>query len=197
VRVPFTTGRLSVYDSTGALLASPTQQRGGSAMVGGEARLRVAGPVSLVATGIYSPAGDDWFFPSDTTSSAAEDYGVRFREEMLLGRAGLSFRFVAPREKGDRHPAVSTELVLAGGMVRELETTHPAVSVGFQGAMALGGAVDVVLGIDDYVVLWDRRTFEPQIGSVLRYYLPDAQGVRMGYSTSNVLALRAGLSLRL
>jgi hypothetical protein len=198
VRAPFSTGRVAVYDSAGALLATPSQQRNGNPLVGGEARLRLAGPVSLVVTGVYSRAGEDWFVSPDSTGSVSAGHGVRYREETLMGRAGLSLHFASRPDRWGDAPTFSTELVLAGAEVRELRTNHPALSVGFQGALAVGPVLDVVLGIDDYLVMWDKDAFEPQLGSVFqRSYLPTASDVRMRYDASNLLTLRAGLSLRL
>ena len=198
VRAPFNTGRVAVFDSAGALLATPTQQRNGNPLFGGEARLRLVGPVSLVATGVYSRAGEDWFFSPDSTGSVAPRQGVRYREETLMGRAGLSFHFASPPDRWGDGPAFSTELVVAGAEVRELRTNHPAVSIGFQGGLVLGRHFDLSVGIDDYIVMWDKGAFEPQLGSVFqRTYLPEAAGVRMQYGATNLLTLRTGLSLRL
>jgi hypothetical protein len=197
VRVPYNTGFLTLLDRDGEPIFSATEQRGGNALLGADAEIRVAGPLSLLVGGVFTQTGNsDFFVDRSPGFGDSIDFRVRFSDETLFARAGASVRFQAPRLPGQTRPSPATDLFAAAGLVRRLETNHPAVNFGFKGAFPLNEAgLEFVVGVEDYFVFWDHDALEPVMADLLR---PSEAPVRVDflYDTSNVLLLRAGLSLR-
>lgn len=197
VRVPYNTGFVTLYDAGGEPLFSATEQRGGSALLGADAEVHLVGPLSLLVGGIFTQTGDsDFFLDRSPGFGDSIDFRVSFSDETLFARAGASLRLQEPRRPGETRANPATDLFAAAGLVRRLETNHPAVNFGFKGAFPLNRAgLEVVVGLEDFFVFWDNDALTPVMAELLR---PSAEPVQLDflYDTSNVLLLRAGLSLR-
>lgn len=196
-RVPYNTGFVTLSDLDGETLFSVSEQRGGAPLIGADAELRLAGPLHLLVGGIFTRTGiSDFFVDRSPGFRDSTELSVRFSDETLFARAGLSARFQAAPRAGESRPGPATDLFAAGGVVRRLETDHPAVNVGFRGAFPLARpGVEVVVGVEDFFVFWDNDALVPVMADVLR---PTEDPVRLDflYDTSHVVLLRAGLSLR-
>ena len=193
VRAPFTSA-VSVFVPGGGY--GVRQERSGSALLGVDARLRLRGPIDLVGGGVYSRTGQLDYFVNDTVFfGQAPDHSTQFNDAMWFAKLGLSARFEHPRSITDSHAGPSTDLVAAAAVVRELGELYPALNLGFQGSLPIAPRVDFMLGLDDYLVFWDRDRLTPPIASVISRFETDLDGVVLNYSTSNIVHLRAGVSV--
>lgn len=196
-RASFTLGESLVYDTVGRPVLLPRQERGGAPILGAEARVRVAGPVALVAAAIVGRTGRSEYFVSDTAFGDPPDAVRVYPGNTLLGRAGLSVRFQHRQEVGEDRPRATTDVSFGGAVVRELRTTHPALNFGFQGAIPVGQRLEFVLGLEDYLVFWRQGALQRESRDVLgKAYQTRFGEIEPLYDTSNLLTLRAGVSLR-
>jgi hypothetical protein len=192
VRAPYTS-TVSVFASGGGYAAR--QERSGSALLGVDARLRLRGPIGLVGGGVYSRTGQVHYFVTDTIFGQAPDWRTQFADAMWFAKLGLSARFERARSITDTRPTPATDLVVAAAAVRELDEIYPALNLGFQGSLPLAPKVEFMLGLDDYLVFWDRDRLTPPISSVIGRFETDLDRVVLNYSTSNIVQLRAGVSV--
>jgi hypothetical protein len=193
VRAPFT-GAVSVFVPGGGYGAR--QERSGSALVGADARVRLRGPIGLVAGGVYSRTGQLQYFVADTIFGQAPDWRTQSNDAMWFAKLGLSARFERPRSITDTRPRPATDLVAAAAVVREFGERYPALNLGFQGSLPVAPRVEFMLGVDDYLVFWDRNRLTPPIASAIARFETDLDRVVLNYSTSNIVQLRAGLSVQ-
>lgn len=203
VRVPFVTGEMAGVDSLGRELFYLREKRGGNPILGIEGRAWIAGPLSLVAAGVYSQGGDREFFATDTIFGQVPDILVRSGSNVLFARIGASARIEPQRELVQTGPRPSTDLFAGLALVRELEANSPALNLGFSGVLPVGRGVAFTLGLEDYFVFWNRQALQGRFTDRFRglsgareagYDRTDM--VHLFYDTSNILLLRAGVSLR-
>lgn len=196
-RVSYNTGFVAVLDAEGAPLYSTTERRGGGALLGLDAEMRLVGPLSVLAGATYSPGGiSSYYLGREPGFRDTADFRVRFTEETLFARAGLSMRLQAPPRVGETRPRPATDLFAAAGLMRQFESEHPAANFGFKGSYpVLTRGLEVVVGIEDYLVFWDEDAISPLLADVLRPS-EDPVGIDLLYDTSNVVLVRAGLAFR-
>lgn len=197
VRVPYGTGYVTLVDPDGTPLFSVTERRGGNALLGLDAEVRVAGPIHVLIGGIYSRTGISEFYRErEAGFRDTADFRVRFDDETLFARLGASARFGTPLQAGEARRGPATDLFAAAGLVRQLNTSHPAVNAGFKGAFPVGrDGLEFVVGLEDFLVFWNQDALAPVFSDLLRP-ADDPVGVQILYDTSHVLLLRAGLTLR-
>lgn len=193
VRAPFTGGFVGVETADQSFLVR--QDRGGNALLGVEARVRLRGALSLAAAGVYSQSGEVHYFLSDTIFDQGPDWLATSSDAMWFARVGPSLRVEAPRELGAARARPSTDLTAGIAVAHEFGANHPALSVGFQGSLPVGRRAEFVLGLEDYLVFWRGDALEPAIAGTLRVFEPGVDAVALHYRTSNVLHLRIGLSV--
>jgi hypothetical protein len=191
-RAPFTSA-VSVFVPGGGYGAR--QERSGSALLGVDARLRVRGPIGVVGGGVYSRTGQLQYFVTDTILGQAPDWSTQSNDAMWFAKLGLSARFESPRSITDSRARPATDLVAAAAVVREFDELYPALNLGFQGSLPVAPRVEFMLGLDDYLVFWDRDRLTPPIASVVGRFETDLDRVVLNYSTSNIFQLRAGVSV--
>ena len=195
VRAPFGGGFASVFVPSGGFLVR--QDRTGSPLIGVDAKLHLRGRVSLLAGGLYTQTGQAQYFLSDTTFSQGPDWISQSSDPMWFGKLGLSARFDAPRSITDTRRRPSTELFAAAALVREFEELHPGLNFGFQGSLPMGSGVDLVLGVEDYLVFWNEERLAPAVAGIVQgFQEEEVQGVLLHYSTSNIFQLHLGVSLK-
>src|SRR5690606_15398500 len=125
VRVPYNTGFVSLLDAEGDPVLSASERRGGGALLGLDAEVRLTGPLSLLAGGAYTPAGTSgYYLGREPGFGDAADLRVRFTDETLFARAALSMRFQTPPRAGDTRARPATDLFAGAGMVRQFGTEH-------------------------------------------------------------------------
>lgn len=173
------------------------QERSGSAAIGGDAALRLWGPISLVAGGTYTKTGEVRYFEPDTAVDRYPDLVYSISDAMWFGKLGLSARFESPRSLTDLRRRPSTDLFVAAAAVREFDDLHPALNFGFQGALAAAPGVEVVAGVEDYLVFWRHRELTARVGGILQdlYADEEVERVDLHYAFSNILKLRVGARL--
>lgn len=173
------------------------QERSGSAAIGGEAALRVWGPLSVLAGGTYTRTGEVRYFEPDTTAIRFPNLVYSSGDRMLFGKVGLSARFEGQRSLADLRRRPSADLFVAAAVVEEFDDLHPALNFGFQGAIAAAPGVEVLLGLEDYLVFWDYPELTYRIGGILDDLYPgqDVRSVQLHYGLSNILQLRVGARL--
>ncbi len=195
--MPYNTGFVSVVDAEGRPVYSVTERRGGGALLGLDASLRVAGPLAVVVGGSYGPAGiSSYYVDRDPGFRDTADFRVRFTGETIFARAGLSLRLQGSSEAGEARLRPATDLFAGAGMVRQLGGNHPAANFGFRGAFPLARrGMEFTVGLEDYLVFWDEETLAPRMADLLR---PSEEpvGAELLYDTSSVLLVRAGFSFR-
>ena len=201
VRAPFTTGQLLVWNDAGAPVFWGREQHGGSPALGAQLAVPLVGPLNLMVEGIYSDAGRSEFFYPDTAWSGAPDLTVNISGTMLMARAGLGLHFERAAGINSVRPGASTDLVVGVGGVRYFDGNHPALNFGFDGSLPITPVLDFRVGIEDFLVFWDRSTL--QAGLSQRFYdilgnsAGDAYIADVRYDTSNLFVLRAGFGLHL
>ena len=195
VRAPFGGGFASVFVPSGGFLVR--QERTGSPVLGVDAKLRLRGPLSLVAGGVYSQTGQVQYFLSDTTFSQPADWISQSTDPMWFGKLGLAARFERARSITDTRRGPSTDLFAAAAVVREFEELHPALNLGFEGALPMARGVELVVGLEDYLVFWDQDRLAPAVADIVQgFQEEEIEGVVLHYSTSNIFQLHLGVSLR-
>ena len=195
VRVPFGGGLASVFVPGGGFLVR--QDRTGSPLLGVDAQLRLRGRVSLLAGGVYSQTGQVQYFLTDTTFFQGPDWVAESTDPMWFGKLGLAARFERARSITDTRRGPSTDLFAAAAVVREFEEIHPAVNFGFRGSFPMARGVELVVGLEDYLVFWDQEKLSPAITDIVQGFQEDeVEGVVLHYSTSNIFQLHLGVSLK-
>jgi hypothetical protein len=194
VRAPFGGGFVSAFTPTDTFVVR--QDRAGSPLLGMDAKLHLRGPVSLVAGGVYSQVGEVQFFLSDTTFFQSPDWISGSTDPMWFGKLGLAAHFERERSITETSRRPSTDLFAAAAAVREFGYVHPAVNVGFQGSFPLAGAVELVVGVEDYLVFWRGSGIGPEIAERVSRRDPRVNAVQLHFSTSNVFQLHLGASLK-
>ncbi len=210
VRVPYSTGDYYVFGASGAQYRL-TEERAGGVSLGANVEARVAGPLSVVVGAAYAPAEEDvlsFESPGSEVSQLTIDGGA-----MMMAKAGLSYRLNDPNPDNRRfHP--SGAITIAPGMVwtdpdniegapNEVNrrSRHPALNLGFDALMRLGGSRNVALqfGVEDYITFWDTDAFRgrDQIINALRFQEEDGVAIDYDYRASNLVLIRAGVSIRM
>lgn len=164
-RIPFSTEQTFLNrDSTAGFFFD--EERGGGALTGLDAELRVRGPFSAVAGVAYSNAGDIVFTVvelGEDTSSAQRL--VRTGSTYLLSKLGVAYRLPLPDPETRRFRSVAS-LVAAPALVRETPAgqsaiNHPAVNLGFKALLPLGNSrIAFQMAFEDYVTFWNTREYE-------------------------------------
>lgn len=194
VRAPFGGGVASVLVPSGGFLVR--QERTGSPLLGVDARLRLRGPISLVGGGVYTQTGQVQYFLTDTAFLQTPDWIAQSTDPMWFAKLGVSARFERARSLTETRRGPSTDLVAAAAVVREFEELHPALNLAFQGSFPLASGVEFVLGLDDYLVFWRQDRLTPSVTRIVQGFQEEAvDEVVLHYSTSNILQLRAGITL--
>ena len=194
VRAPFGGGMASVLVPSGWFLVR--QERTGSPALGVDARLRLRGPLSLVGGGVYTRTGQVHYFLTDTAFLQTPDWIAESSDAMWFAKLGLSARFERARSITDSRRGPSTDLVAAAAVVREFEELHPALNLGFQGSLPLRSGVEFVVGLEDYLVFWRQDRLTPSVTRIVQGFQEEAvDAVVLHYSTSNIVQLRAGITL--
>ena len=170
------------------------EERSGSATLGADVALRVLGPLSVVAGGSYGKTGQVRFFDTDTTFFRRPDLVHSRSDAMWFGKLGLSARFESPRSLTDLRARPSTDLFVGAAAVQEFDHWHPALNLGFQGALEAAPGVEFVLGLEDYLVFWDQEKLSGEMGEIVsRFYADEeVQGVTLHYDLSNIFQVRVG-----
>lgn len=195
VRVPFGGGLMSVYVPGGQFLAK--QERTGSPLLGVEAKLLLRGPVSLIGGSAYSRSGEVQLFLSDSIFGQAPDWVAESDGAMWLNKLGLSARFESPVSITETRRRPTTDISVAAATVGELGKIHPALNLGFLGNVALSSGVDLMVGIEDYLVFWDESKVAPPMAGIVQLFRSEeVEGVELHYTTSNILQIRLGVSVR-
>lgn len=195
-RVPFTTGHVVVFGEEGAPLFSAREQRSGNPVLGAEAQAHVVGRLSFLAGTMYSRTGSgEFFIDRDPSFGDPGDLAIRYLSDTWLVKAGASFRFAGDTRASDGRTMPSTDLFAAGAVVRQFESSHPAVNLGFTGSLPLGSGVHFSLGVEDYLVFWDEGALEPILLDILRSAQASSAAAEMLYDTSHLLVLRVGATL--
>jgi hypothetical protein len=195
VRAPFGGGVASVFVPSGGFVVR--QDRTGSPLLGVDAKLHLRGRVSLLAGGLYTQTGQVQYFLTDTTFSQGPDWISESTDPMWFGKLGLSARFEAPRSITDTRRRPSTDLFAAAAVVREFDELHPALNLGFQGSLPMARGVGLVVGIEDYLVFWDQERLAPNVAGIVQgFQEEEVQDVVLHYSTSNIIQLHLGVSLK-
>lgn len=198
VRVPFGRSAITVFLPRDTV--SVYQERGGNPLLGMEARVGVRGRVGLVAAAATSRTGEARysFTPFDTVAGQQPDLISYNDAQMWFARVGVSALFEGERTLQDTRPRPSTELVAGAAMVHEFGSDHPALNLGFKGSLPLARGVELAVGLEDYLVFWDRAGLAPTLKDRLGRF-PAFQGkgaeFRVDYGTSNIVHLRVGLTL--
>ncbi|HKP75984.1 MAG TPA: hypothetical protein VJT67_10605 [Longimicrobiaceae bacterium] len=206
VRVPFNSGTEILVTEGGDQFALRSE-RGGAAMVGLDATARIRGPVHLLVGGAYSGRHDDVITVANT---AGTDTALAQGAAFWFLRAGVQVRLADPAPDNRRfHP--SAFITAAPAIVwtdwKDVEgfpaaangsSHHFGFNLGVDGAARIGKSDNwsFTVGAQDYVVFWnnDRLTARDEtIGQVL---LGEPVAVTYDYSSSNILALRFGISYR-
>ncbi len=164
-RIPFGTEQTFLNrDSTAGFFFD--EERGGGALVGLDAEVRVRGPFSAVAGVAYSSAGGIVF----TVVELGEDTSLAQRlrrtgSTYLLSKAGVAYRLPLPNPETRRFRSVAS-VVAAPALVRETPAgqsaiNHPAVNLGFKALLPLGSSrVAFHMAFEDYVTFWNAREYE-------------------------------------
>ena len=198
VRAPFTTGAVNIYDPDGELLLTTREQRGGNPVLGVEAEAHVRGPLSAIVGGTYSQGGiSEFFLDRDPGEGEPADFGVRYTGAAWFAKAGASLHFEARRRAADARLLPSTDLTIAPALVRQFDTNHPALNLGFEGAFPVGSSgVGVTVGLEDYLVFWDDEALGPVTVGSIGTAVPDAAFAEYLYQASHILVIRLGASMR-
>ena len=195
VRAPFGGGLASVMVPSGEFVVR--QDRSGSALLGVDAALRMRGRVSLLAGGLYTQTGQAEYFLTDTTFAQAPDWIAQSTDPMWFAKLGLSARFGPTHDVTATRRRPSTDLFAAAALVREFDEYHPAINAGFHGTLPIVRGVEVVAGIEDYLVFWDEERLAPTVAGIVQgFQEEEVQDVLLLYSTSNIFQLHFGVSVK-
>jgi len=186
------------------------ERRGGGTVVGGEAEMRLFGPIGLIAGAGYAEPAANW---------VSQDGG---RDERYIGprvwmyTAGLLIRLPEPEPDLRRFPIV-TSITLAPGIVREEprpdplpdnhplfvpspwgRIDHPALNLGVKASVKLGSRhVAFQFGASDWITFWNTAEMERQLQQAYRqppFYLDVIADYEM--KPSHLFQLNAGFSIR-
>lgn len=198
-RVPFTTGDVVVYREDGTPLFAAREQRGGNPVLGLDGEVRLTRAVSALVGGMFSRTGTGEFFVDrDPGFNERGDYAVRYLSDTWIAKAGLSVRFSGIDRAKDGRPMPSTDLFGGAAMVRQFDSTHPAVNLGFRGSFPLvGRRLEASVGLEDYFVFWDQSALAPVMLDVLGPIRAGGATAEMFYDTSHLFVLRLGATLRM
>ena len=195
-RIPFGTEQTYLNrDSTTGLFFD--EERGGGALVGIDAELRVRGPFSAVAGVAYSNAGDIVF----TVVELGEDFNfaerrIRTGSTYLLSKAGVAYRLPLPNPETRRFRSVAS-LVAGPALVRERPAgeaaiNHPAVNLGFKALLPIGSSrIAFQMAFEDYVTFWNTREYERRERARI-----DEPGLTVDFASpqGNLLMFHGGLT---
>lgn len=119
--------------------------------------------------------------------------------DMLLAKAALQYRLPEPDPDLRRfHPA--GYLYAGPSLVRlgfdDESSVHFGANLGAAAEVRLGRGLALNLGLDDYVTFWDNEELRQRDEVLLSAAVGEPVVVDYDYDFSNMLILRAGLSLR-
>jgi hypothetical protein len=166
----------TVFTDTHAISSRFDEERGGGYLTGGEAEIRIAGPVSIFGTVIYAEPAENRVVES---GMAPQDFSG---PTVWLASAGLVIRLPEPVPDYRRFPFV-TSLQIAPGLVREIprrtrlapdhplyvpspwETIdHMALNAGFRVITLLGTPrLALQFGVNDFVTFWNANAVSQQL----------------------------------
>jgi len=205
VSIPYSTGTTFVFTEEFGSFAFQ-DERGGSAAAGLELEARVAGPVSLLGSFVYSGSTEQ------RTTLVSEEGDVTSllsdTPEMWMGRLAVSYRLPEPRPDNRRfHPAgmifVGPALVRTNWADGDLgddldDITHWGINFGVHAATRLGSSrrVALHLGLEDYLTFWNTDRLVARETVRFGRLFDEDTVVDMDFNASNLLLVRAGLSFR-
>jgi hypothetical protein len=206
VRVPYSAGNAYVGLGDGRVFAIE-EERGGGPVAGAEVALRAWGPLSVLGSLAYANSGEHLI----TLRSESETVRlVDDAPEMWLGKLALAYRLPEPRPDNRRFRPAGY-LVAGPSWVRTdwsnddefggewtEGANHWGVNLGVHTATLIGPSSRVALhlGLEDYVTFWDNDRLAARDEALYGGTFDDDALVRIDYDVSNILMLRAGLSLR-
>lgn len=204
-QVPYGTGSL-MFVTGSSVVWDVQEQRAGGPLMGAEVEARVRGPVSVLGSLAYANSGD-----TEVTLASREGEVQQWRvdgPETWMGRVALAYRLPEPDPDRRRfHPA---GFLVAGPAVVRLDydgddvlaglsdaSTHWGLNLGFHAATLLGSPrLALHFGLEDFLTFWDTGSLARRDQVLLGAIVEDPGVVRYGYTHSNIVTLRAGLSLR-
>ncbi len=207
LRVPYATGDQYVFTDAGpAYLVS--EERGGGAVAGAEVEMRARGPLSVLGSLAYGSNGEHQIV---VTSEEGEVIPLRADgPETFMAKLALAYRLPEPRPDNRRfRPAgflsVGPSLVRMdydaddefGGSWTE-PINHWGLNFGIHTATTLGSPrVALHFGLEDFLTFWDTERLSERDAVIFGSVLGDESArVDFNYSASNIILLRAGISLR-
>lgn len=207
VRVPFNTGDQVIFLEGGDQFRF-SSERGGSGMVGLNAEMRLRGPVNLVVGGAYSGR------EQDVLTVVGQDSSVTLFEldgpAIWFAKAGVTVRLPDPIPDNRRfHPSafvtVAPSLIWLDwadidGAPDDLNGSshHFGINLGIDAVTRLGatGGWALTLGLEDFITFWDTDALLVRDQAIGETVAGEPVTIDYDYSTSNILALRLGVSYR-
>lgn len=206
VQVPYEGGDQFIFTESGVPWAI-REQRAGAPLGGVEVEARAWGPLSVLGSVAFANPGD-----SEAVLRSLEGDVVPLRldgPDVWMGRVAVAYRLPEPDPDTRRfHPA---GFLLAGPALVRLDyddqflgeavsgaVNNWGINFGFHAASTLGTPrVALHLGVEDFLTFWDTdrlaRRDEVLFGD---FFFQEPTIVDYDYSASNILTLRAGLSIR-
>ena len=207
VRVPYTTGdEYLSTQSQGTYLVQ--EERAGGVMIGAELQGQVRGPLGVAGSLAYGGGGTTSI--TLTSQDGEQTPLTTSGPDMWMGKVGITYRLPEPRSDTRRfHPAGF--LVAGPARVRTnfdndddsgadwaKGTTNWGFNLGVHTATLIGSSQRFALhlGLEDFVTFWNTDRIAGRDAAVYGGFFDEDTAVRVDYSTSNVVLVRAGVSFR-
>ena len=206
-RVPFNTGT-QVLVTEGGDQFQLRWERGGGPMLGVDVTGRLRGPFHVVGGAAYSGRRDDLVFLQSGATTI--DTLVAQGPAYWFARAGVQVRLADPNPDNRRfHP--SAFITVAPAMVwsdyndvpgftdeQNAGSHHFALNLGADAAARIGRSEQwsFTLGVQDYLTFWDTDRLIARDAAIGEILATEPVTVAYDYSTSNIFALRFGVSYR-
>ncbi|HEX2092291.1 MAG TPA: hypothetical protein VHG28_07805 [Longimicrobiaceae bacterium] len=206
IRIPYTTDDEFVFTEGGPSYRVE-ETRGGGLVGGVEVEARAWGPLRVLGSLAYGASGDHDITLTSSEGDVTGGLGVD-APQTWLGKLALAYRLPEPRPDNRRfHPAA---FVSAGPSLVRMDfeddaalgtlgdaTHHWGVNLGIHTAAAIGSRVAIHLGLEDYLTFWDTDRLAEREAAIYSAFLGREATVDFDGSSSNLLMLRAGVSIRL
>ncbi|HYJ78533.1 MAG TPA: hypothetical protein VEW03_02930 [Longimicrobiaceae bacterium] len=207
VRVPFNTGNQVIFLENGDQFRF-SSERGGSGMIGLNVERQLRGPVSLVVGGAYSGREQDVL-----TVVALDSSVTQFELDgpaMWFAKAGVTVRLPDPIPDNRRfHPSAFVTVAptlmwldwaSVDGAPDDFNRSshHLGLNLGIDAVTRLGTTSGwaLSLGLEDFITFWDTDALLVRDRVVGETVTGEPVSIDYDYSSSNIIALRLGVSYR-
>lgn len=206
VRVPYSAGNAFLSVGDGRVFAI-NEERGGGPLAGAEVAVQAWGPLSVLGSLAYANSGDNLItLRSETETIRLIDDSP----ETWMGKLALAYRLPEPRPDNRRFRPAG--YLLAGpAWVRtdwsnddefdadwSRAANHWGLNLGVHTATLIGPSSRVALhlGLEDYLTFWNNDRLVARDEALFGAVFEEPTQVQVDFTASNVLMLRAGLSVQ-